>query len=1047
MRPPAAPDKSLPRRLSVPVEAFRNGHLRQGLDALVKVFDEKNWLDRILMGYALLHTKGPSHAERVLKRAIEEPQLTPALRAMAYSTLGTAFGYRNRFGEAVKSLERALHFALKTDDIHLIAEVQLGLLASKVDCFGPAAVGTLISEALRSVQNSGDPQLLALLHFRVSIVEGRRGAKDVALRHIELGLNLLKKAPNPWIESSLHLAGSAVSFVASDLTGALTHAERSIALAKHCGGLFNQLAARSNASQICVVLGRFTEAAKHIEAAEPAIQEFPFLRFCIYDNLAQMQLATGDLSGCHDTLQALANQLAQNEEEAASFPQLDSATTRARLLHKQGRLNEAEALAQETSLAAQSRGERVLETALLILHAEILVDQGRLDEASALASKAAETVTRTGSDSLSTRAELERVRGKILHKLGASKHAVPVLERAIRMHASIGDSVAHDAAKAIIAQLPAAPAPVSASAFTSPTEIDDALSPTVALIESMTTLSSLGAHADLLAGEAYETLLASGAVERLALIAITDAPAPPTLPQQGPQPLPQSQAVPQSKPEPQQHQARSPQQQLVQSHPLQAKPTQTHSPQMQVPQAQGPQVQSPQAQSPQAQGPQVQSPQAQSPQAQSPQAQSLQTRSPHLQTPQMDAQVPTILRQHNWPDADLPIGRTNMGDVIWLSLGKTKDREFVLLVQPKPSFVARSGLSALHALIRMAISREEHRRERVRQESVWPAERYADHPGALFVGRRMADVVAQAMKVAKSPLTILLTGETGVGKEVLAREIHQLSLRSQQIFQPVVCAGMPSGLLESQLFGHKKGSFTGAVSDFPGVIRAAQGGTLFLDEIGELSNDLQIKLLRFLESKEIHPIGELRPIKVDVRVIAATNADLHQMVQDGKFREDLFYRLNVATFNIPPLRERLEEIPSLVQHFLAQYSQQNHKPVPGLSDETLEYLLLYRWPGNVRELKNEMERLAGMTDAAGIIEPSDLKSPILAARKTVPSEPGPHEVTIRMNQPLHEAIDHLEKEMIRHVLTTNQDNLESAARALGLSRKGLYHKRQRLGIF
>jgi DNA-binding NtrC family response regulator/tetratricopeptide (TPR) repeat protein len=972
MRPPSAQVTSLPRRLWIPAEALRSGHLREGLDALVKVYDEKNWLDRLLMADALLHTKGPSHAERVLKRAIDEPQLPSTLRAMAYGSLGTAFGYRNRFGEAVKSFERALHFAQKTDDIHLISEVQLGLLASKVDCFGPTAVGTLIAEALRSVQNAGDPQLLALLHFRVSVVEGRRGAIDVARRHIELGLSLLHKSPNPWIESSLHIAGSAVAFVRADLTEALSHSERAIQLARGCGGFFNELAALCNAGQVCIVLGRFNDAAKHLDEIEPSVREFPFLRFCLYDTTAQLQLATGDLAGCHDTLEALAHQLAENEGESASFPQLDSAMTRVKLLHKQGRLNDAVTLVQEASAAAHSRGERVLETALHILHAEILADQGRLDDASALANSAAERVSRSGADSLTTRAELERVRGKILHKLGASQHAIPVLERSVRIHESVGDPVARDAATAIMSHL-------DRHGAADNVHEDETLSSSITLIESMANLSTLGAHADLLAAEAYQVLLASGATERLALLAKTETT---------------QIAV-------QQH--NWPEIAAARGNALPAAPAAAtaHASADAAPSA---------------------------------------TATPAAVAAAMPGE------RAGASISPAPSAAAAAAGVISLSFGRAKGAEFILLAKPKASFVASSGLSALDTLVRVAISREEHRRERIRQESVWPTEPSADQPGVLFVGRRMSDVAAQAMKVAKSPLTILLTGETGVGKEVLAREIHQLSLRAQQVFQPVVCAGMASGLLESQLFGHKKGSFTGAVADFPGVIRAAQGGTLFLDEIGELTTDLQIKLLRFLESKEIHPLGELHPLKVDVRVIAATNADLHQMVLDGKFREDLFYRLNVATFNIPPLRERREEIPSLVQHFLARYSQQNHRPMPRLSDEALEYLLLYRWPGNVRELKNEMERLAGMADTGSTIEPGDLKPAILAARKTVSSSAGEHEVTVRMNQKLHEAVDHLEREIITHVLDGHKDNLEAAARALGLSRKGLYHKRQRLGL-
>jgi transcriptional regulator with PAS, ATPase and Fis domain len=310
----------------------------------------------------------------------------------------------------------------------------------------------------------------------------------------------------------------------------------------------------------------------------------------------------------------------------------------------------------------------------------------------------------------------------------------------------------------------------------------------------------------------------------------------------------------------------------------------------------------------------------------------------------------------------------------------------------------------------------------------------------------MHDILEQAKKVARTSLTILLTGETGVGKEILAREIHRLSLRAQNVFQTVVCAGMPSGLLESQLFGHKKGSFTSASADFPGTIRGAESGTLFLDEIGEISIEVQIKLLRFLELKEIHPVGDVYPSKVDVRVIAATNADIHRLVEEGKFREDLFHRLDVATFNIPPLRDRREEIPALVEYFLAEYSRQNQIPVLKISDEALEYLVLYSWPGNVRELRNEMERLAGVTTPGTIVTPRDLKPKIISARTAKTAIANRYDITVRTDQLLHEATDQLEREMIRLILNSYPHSLEKAAHALGLTRKGLYHKRQRLGM-
>jgi DNA-binding NtrC family response regulator/tetratricopeptide (TPR) repeat protein len=927
MKTPSAQVKSLPRRLWIVNEALRNGRLREGLEALTRVYEERNSLDRVLMADLLLNTKGPGQAERVLNRVVNETALPPDLRAMAHRSLGTALIYRNRFGEAVGSFERAVHFARKANDSREICEAQLGLLAAKVDCFGPTAVGTLMTEAFRSVQAAGDPHLLALLHFRVAVLEGRRGATDVARRHIELALSLLQKTANPWIESSVLITATAVSFVSADLVGALAHAERALALSRSCGAFFNELASLCNASQICVVLGRFDEASRYLEAAEPSAGDIPFLRFCLYDTKAQLQLATGDLVGCKDTLDVLTSRNAQDAESDRSFPQLESIATRIRLLQRQGHLDDAQKMAEDTAAAAQGRGERGLATTFQILRADILVGLGRIDEAAAITKHEAVAANRTGVDSLSVRAELEHVRGKILHKSGASQEAMRVLERSVRIHASIGHLLARDAAIATMDQVMAQTEAAQAGDKDQPVLPTPEL-PNAGLIESLACLSAFAGQPDLMATEAYAVVLASTAAKRLALL---------------------------------------------------------------VKKSTG----------------------------------------------------QTILREHNWPDA---ADSHDADGVMTFSLGTTKGCEFVLLVEPMADLLAYSCLAGLDALIHAAVVREEYQRERLHQGSVWPVEIYSERPGPLFNGQRMSEVCAQAMKVAKSPLTILLTGETGVGKEVLAKEIHRLSFRAEQEFQPIVCAAMAGGLLESQLFGHKKGSFTGATEDFPGVIRGAQGGTLFLDEIGELTTDLQIKLLRFLESKEIHPLGELRPLKVDVRIIAATNANLQQMVHDGKFREDLFYRLNVATFYIPPLRERREEIPSLVQHFLAQYSQQNHKPMPRVSNESLEYLLLYHWPGNVRELRNEMERLAGMVDAAGTIVPNDLKPQILAARKTSPAVPSMHALTVGTNQTLTEAVEQLEKEMISRVLNGYKGNLADAARALGITRKGLYHKRQRFGM-
>jgi DNA-binding NtrC family response regulator len=296
---------------------------------------------------------------------------------------------------------------------------------------------------------------------------------------------------------------------------------------------------------------------------------------------------------------------------------------------------------------------------------------------------------------------------------------------------------------------------------------------------------------------------------------------------------------------------------------------------------------------------------------------------------------------------------------------------------------------------------------------------------------------------------VLITGETGTGKEVLARTIHAYSARAQSIFLPFNCTSTPKDMLDSQLFGHRRGAFTGAVDNFQGVIRAAAGGTLFLDEIGDTGLDVQPKLLRFLESNEIHPIGEAHPTRVDVRLIVATNADLGSLVSQGRFREDLFYRLSIVPLHLPPLRERRVEIPALANHYLQKYAQESAKGDLRLAEETLEYLVLYRWPGNVRQLANEMRRLAALAESGAVMMPEHLSPEIAASRRTIPASERvlePTELVVRLDQPMAAALRHVEQTMMHYALKKCGGRIEETAAMLGLSRKGLYLKRQRFGI-
>jgi len=313
----------------------------------------------------------------------------------------------------------------------------------------------------------------------------------------------------------------------------------------------------------------------------------------------------------------------------------------------------------------------------------------------------------------------------------------------------------------------------------------------------------------------------------------------------------------------------------------------------------------------------------------------------------------------------------------------------------------------------------------------------------------MVELLGTVKRLAPSNITVLLTGETGTGKELLARALHDASPRASKPFMPFNCSAVSREMLDAQLFGYRKGAFTGATEPFQGVIRAAAGGTLFLDEIGEVAIDVQPKLLRFLESGEIHPLGELRPIKVDVRVVAATNADLEKLVEDGRFREDLFYRLNVVRLPVPPLRERREEIPALVHHYMDKCSRESQKIGLRIADETMEYLILYKWPGNVRQLANEVRRMVALAESGAVLMPEHLSPPIAASRRTIPTTErylAPTEFVVRVDQPMSAALEHVERSMIQYALRLSGGKLEDAAQRLGLSRKGLYLKRQRLGL-
>jgi len=293
-----------------------------------------------------------------------------------------------------------------------------------------------------------------------------------------------------------------------------------------------------------------------------------------------------------------------------------------------------------------------------------------------------------------------------------------------------------------------------------------------------------------------------------------------------------------------------------------------------------------------------------------------------------------------------------------------------------------------------------------------------------------------AMRIASSSSTVLILGESGTGKDLIAKAIHHHSPRRSGPFVTINCAALPETLLESELFGYKKGAFTGAIKDKDGLFKVADGGTFFLDEIGNTSTAIQVKLLRMLEDKIITPVGETKPIEVDVRLIAATNSDLEEEVRMGRFRADLFYRLNVIPIHIPPLRERQEDIELLCKHFIAKFCSKMNIPIKQISDMAMSLLVKYHWPGNVRELENTIER-AVLLNRADTLESPDFPEKLRQPQRVA---------VVNEAEPPTPTLESMEKAYIHYMMSQTDGKKAEAARLLGIDTSTLYRKIQRYNM-
>lgn len=388
----------------------------------------------------------------------------------------------------------------------------------------------------------------------------------------------------------------------------------------------------------------------------------------------------------------------------------------------------------------------------------------------------------------------------------------------------------------------------------------------------------------------------------------------------------------------------------------------------------------------------------------------------------------------------------------------------VLIIQPQSGAVLNDGgpLLPLLRVVELGLDvialRQKDKSTPVEQE-LSPFTSTNLMPGFIHSSPAMTSLVEEVYKIRSSDVTVLVTGESGTGKELVSRAIHTLSNRKDKVFVPFNCTAVPKELAEGHLFGYRKGAFTGAVTDSPGMIRAADGGTLFLDEVGDLPLDVQPKLLRFLQEGEVQPIGEKRPIKVDVRIIAATNMPLEEKVADGTFREDLYYRLNVIRLRVPPLRERRSEIPPIVNYYINHYSSRFGKRDITFTPQTVDLLMVCNWEGNVRQLCNEIQRIIARAVDNEVVTPEHLSPELKRAAKplSVLSEAGAKPIAmydapfmpfkhVPDGGTLEQAVTELEMQMIRAALARHNWNISRVSNELGLTRRGLYLKIARYGI-
>jgi nitrogen regulation protein NR(I) len=409
-----------------------------------------------------------------------------------------------------------------------------------------------------------------------------------------------------------------------------------------------------------------------------------------------------------------------------------------------------------------------------------------------------------------------------------------------------------------------------------------------------------------------------------------------------------------------------------------------------------------------------------------------------LKMPKVDGM--TLLREALREDPELPVVMITAHGTVDTAVEALKTGAFDYLTKPFDKDE-----------VRQIVAKALKTRQLAGEEATRTAPATSARFGIIGSSPELMGVYSVLERVADTPTTVLITGESGTGKELVARALHENSSRKDKPFIKVNCAAIPKELIESELFGYERGAFTGAVGSKPGRFELANGGTLFLDEIGEVPVEMQVKLLRALQESEFERVGGIKTIRVDVRLVAATNRDLKRLIAAGTFREDLFYRLNVVPIRLPALRERTSDVPLLVEHFLSKFNGRLKKHVAGVEEEALDVLKAHPWPGNIRELENVIERAVLFCDGT-TLRGQDLPHEVQGAPQATaaPVTDADLQAALASEGGLKEhvkvAMSRLERELVSRALTQTGGNVTHAARLLKISRKGLQLKMKELGL-